>query len=68
MFHIGEITYETGDGFSCSDPTLWNGIGTDSLSGASVSKYTVKYPGLFNVERKCFIIGKKTNYVLICFV
>ena len=54
VFHIGEITYETGDGFSCSDPTLWSGIGTDSLSGVSASKYTVKYPGLFNVERKGF--------------
>ena len=57
VFHIGEISYtfESENAFGCSDLTLWNGEGTDSLSGVSNAKYTLKHPGLFNTDGNIFL-------------
>ena len=65
MFHVGEISYETAAGFDCADSTLWNSFGTDSLSGVSNAKYTLKYPGLFNTEGEfCCVITRYFTILL----
>ena len=55
IFHIGQITFETGSAFDCSEPSLWKGETTWSLSQASAVKYTLSYPGLLNTEGIIFL-------------
>ena len=50
VFHIGQVTYEIANGFSCSVDELWREKYVKSPSELSNNNVSVSYPMLINRE------------------
>ncbi len=49
-FHLGQVTMEVGNAFSCSDEELWGEKYTRSPTELSVNNLTITHPYLINRE------------------
>ncbi|TRY70980.1 hypothetical protein TCAL_11101 [Tigriopus californicus] len=63
LFHIGQITFETGNAFACSDPKFWKDKYLPSPTELSVVNASLSYPMLINREADRLVTEEKNKMV-----